>query len=199
MEICFKRWDRIFQVFPVIQVFNTVAQSFSDTRKTLYLKEPPTKLLKTYLKVNGNTSWLNRWMTSWLTEELRHSRHSSTRVLETLEDHLCTRHSKGTWTLGHSGTQGTWVIGRLSHSSTRRALGNLGTRTLGHLGTRDTLFSRLFKMLVLFSSHFVADTNIIFRYYNEILLTACNYITPSGHKTASNLEHLLNVSNLYIV
>ena len=150
MEICFKRWDRIFQVFPVIQVFDTVAQSFSDTRKTLYLKEPPTKLLKTYLKDNGNTSWLNRWMTSWLTEELRHSRH-------------------------------------------------LGTRTLGHLGTRDTLFSRLFKMLVLFSSHFVADTNIIFRYYNEILLTACNYITPSGYKTASNLEHLLNVSNLYIV
>ena len=42
------------QVFPVMQVFDTVTQSFFDTRKTLYPKELPAELLKTYLKNNGN-------------------------------------------------------------------------------------------------------------------------------------------------
>ena len=42
------------QVFLVMQVFDTVTQSFFDTRKTLYLKELPAELLKTYLKDNGN-------------------------------------------------------------------------------------------------------------------------------------------------
>ena len=42
------------QVFLVMQVFDTVTQSFFDTRKTLYLKELPAELLKTYLKENGN-------------------------------------------------------------------------------------------------------------------------------------------------
>ena len=37
--------------FPSIQHRNTI---IFDTRKTLYLKEPPTKLLKTYLKDNGD-------------------------------------------------------------------------------------------------------------------------------------------------
>ena len=37
----------------VMQVFATVTQYF-DTKKTLYLKEHPAKLLKTYLKDNGN-------------------------------------------------------------------------------------------------------------------------------------------------
>ena len=37
--------------FTSIQHRNTI---ISDTRKTLYLKEPPAKLLKTYLKGNGN-------------------------------------------------------------------------------------------------------------------------------------------------
>ena len=43
----------MFQLFLVMQVFDTVTQSFG-TRKTLYLKEPPAKLLKIYLKDNGN-------------------------------------------------------------------------------------------------------------------------------------------------
>ena len=42
------------QVFLVMQVFDTVTQSFFDTRKTLYLKKLPAELLKTYLKDNGN-------------------------------------------------------------------------------------------------------------------------------------------------
>ena len=42
------------QVFLVMQIFDTVTQSFFDTRKTLYLKELPAELLKTYLKDNGN-------------------------------------------------------------------------------------------------------------------------------------------------
>ena len=42
------------QVFLVMQVFDTVTQSFFDTRKTLYPKELPAELLKTYLKNNGN-------------------------------------------------------------------------------------------------------------------------------------------------
>ena len=37
--------------FTSIQHRNTI---IFDTRKTLYLKEPPAKLLKTYLKDNGN-------------------------------------------------------------------------------------------------------------------------------------------------
>ena len=49
---------RMFQAFPVMQVFDTVTQSFFDTRKTLYLKEPPAKLLKTYLKENGNVDFI---------------------------------------------------------------------------------------------------------------------------------------------
>ena len=46
MSVCvcvcvnFKGWGWMFQVFPVMQVFETITQSF-DTRKTLYLKEPP--------------------------------------------------------------------------------------------------------------------------------------------------------------
>ena len=36
-------------------VFDTVTQSFFDTRKTLYLKEPTTKSLKKSLKDNYNT------------------------------------------------------------------------------------------------------------------------------------------------
>ena len=42
------------QVFLVMQIFDTVTQSFFDTRKTLYPKELPAELLKTYLKDNGN-------------------------------------------------------------------------------------------------------------------------------------------------
>ena len=42
------------QVFPVMQVFDTVTQSLFDKRKTLYPKELPAELLKTYLKNNGN-------------------------------------------------------------------------------------------------------------------------------------------------
>ena len=48
-----KEWGLMFQLFLVMQVFDTVTQSFS-TRKTLYVKEPPAKLLKIYLKINGN-------------------------------------------------------------------------------------------------------------------------------------------------
>ena len=44
----------MFQAFPVLQVLDIVTQSFFYTRNTLYLKEPPAKLLKTYLKDNGN-------------------------------------------------------------------------------------------------------------------------------------------------
>ena len=43
----------MFQLFPTMQVFDTMTQSF-DTRKTLYLKETLSKLLKSYLKDNGN-------------------------------------------------------------------------------------------------------------------------------------------------
>ena len=85
------------------------------------------------------------------------------------------RHSKGTWALGHSGTQGTWAVGHLRPSGTRRALRHLSTRgtwalgysgtwalrhskgsqTLGYSGTWGTLFSRLLPFTVEFSS----DTN----------------------------------------
>ena len=37
---------------------NTHSTIIFDTRKTLYLKEPPAKLLKTYLKDNGNIYFL---------------------------------------------------------------------------------------------------------------------------------------------
>ena len=43
----------MFRLFLVMQVFDTVTQSFG-TRKTLYLKGLPAKLLKIYLKDNGN-------------------------------------------------------------------------------------------------------------------------------------------------
>ena len=54
MCVNYKGWGWTFLAFPVMQVFDTVAQSFFDTRKTLYLKETPAKLLKTCLKDNGN-------------------------------------------------------------------------------------------------------------------------------------------------
>ena len=44
----------MFQAFPVMQAFDTITQSFFNTGKTLYLKEPAVKLLKTYLKEKGN-------------------------------------------------------------------------------------------------------------------------------------------------
>ena len=37
-----------------MQAFDTLTQSFSDTRRTLYLKEPLAKLLKTYFKDKCN-------------------------------------------------------------------------------------------------------------------------------------------------
>ena len=49
----FKGWGQVFQLFPTMQVFDTMTQSF-DTRKALHLKETLSKLLKSYLKDNGN-------------------------------------------------------------------------------------------------------------------------------------------------
>ena len=48
-----KRWVDIYGLpsFGSIQHLNAIIY---DTRKTLYLKEPPAKLLKIYLKDNGN-------------------------------------------------------------------------------------------------------------------------------------------------
>ena len=37
-----------------MQAFDTLTQSFSDTRRTLYLKEPLAKLLKIYFKDKFN-------------------------------------------------------------------------------------------------------------------------------------------------
>ena len=41
-------------IYTYMQVFDTLTQPFSDTRKTLYLKEPLAKLLKTYFKDKCN-------------------------------------------------------------------------------------------------------------------------------------------------
>ena len=48
----------MFQAFPVIQLFDTLTQSFLVARRTLYFKEPPPKFFKTYLKDKGNTYFL---------------------------------------------------------------------------------------------------------------------------------------------
>ena len=48
----------MFQAFPVIQLFDTLTQSFFVARRTLYFKEPPPKFFKTYLKDKGNTYFL---------------------------------------------------------------------------------------------------------------------------------------------
>ena len=53
MCVCFnyKRWGGCFRPSKVCKYSNRNTVIF-DTRKSLYLKEPPAKLLKTYLKEN---------------------------------------------------------------------------------------------------------------------------------------------------
>ena len=51
MCVNYKRWGECFRSFASIRHRNAIT---FDTRKTLHLTKPPAKLLKTYLKDNGN-------------------------------------------------------------------------------------------------------------------------------------------------
>ena len=49
----YKEWGGCFRIPSLVNTRHRITAIF-DTRKTLYLKIPSAKLLKTYLKENGN-------------------------------------------------------------------------------------------------------------------------------------------------
>ena len=150
-----------------MQVFDTVTQYF-DTKKTIYFKEPPAKLLKTYLKDSGNI-YIRSYLTdfnlikllleiksSFLSHKIRPSLNMrALKVDISLLNHHCTptdwladwltealrlqKHSR------KSDTRTPEILTALAiaiaHSKSTWAVGNSRNLSLGHSrdsGTRDT-------------------------------------------------------------
>ena len=124
--------------FASIQHRNTI---IFDSRKTLYLKEPPAKLLKTYLKDNGNicfvviqeiSVWLNY---CWKLNQVFPVAKLALKVDVNLLNHPC---KPAEWLADWL----TDILWHLDSQGTRALEGHLGTRTLkalGHSVTRKAL------------------------------------------------------------
>ena len=148
----------MFQTFPVMRVFDTITQSFFDTRKTLYLKQTPAKLLKPYLKDNGNIYlvYIYSKLFKWFHFQIKSSSpsrkiRSYLKVLDPKVDiNLLNQYYKpadwlAEWlavvlrhfdSKGTKGTKGTRSLEHLRHSRNSRHSGT--QRALGHSGTQGT-------------------------------------------------------------